>query len=570
MHDLLARTLILIVASGFAVGLLSLLRMPAATGYLLVGVALGPHGLGVFGSAEDTRFLAELGLIFLMFMVGLEFSVPTVIRARWDVLGAGSLQVGMTIAFVATGLFLSGVALQPAIIIGGAIAMSSTAIALKQLAEQGEMTSRHGRLALGILLFQDLATLPLLILADALSRGEALEPMAFLKQISVATGALLAAAVIARPLIRFGFSWVLRSRSADLFLLWVLMSAIGTAYLVHLAGLAPAIGAFVAGIVIGESEFRHRVEEDIRPFRDVLVGLFFITVGMGIDLSAIPRFPLSIILWVLVFVPVKVLLTFVTGLIARAPREAAARTAVILAHGGEFGLLLMSLALQSGVISPELGQPILIALALTMGVAPLIIQRNHWAGWPFGRRDRRIAATEALIRAHSFGLRDHVILCGCGRVGRLVATVLESAEVPYVAIEMDLPRFRTAQRKSQKVVFGDAGHRRILEAAGLDQAVLVVITFDHQGTVKRILHQVKALERAPASLVSTADDLDIADFAKLNATAVFPENLAAGLALADRALLLCGKTKDDATRVVDTVRVELVQGQTREDGISAR
>jgi len=560
MHDLLARTLVLLAASGLAVGLLGAFRMPAATGYLIVGVALGPHGFDLIGSAEDTRFLAELGLIFLMFMVGLEFSIPTVLGARWDVLGAGSLQVGITMAFVASGLYLAGVALQPAILMAGAIAMSSTAIALKQLAEQGEITSRQGRFALAILLFQDLATLPLLILADAWSHEGSLSPTAIVTQMAVATMALLTAALVARPLIRLGFSWVLKSRSADLFLLWVLMTALGTAYVIHLAGLAPPIGAFVAGMVIGESEFRHRVEEDIRPFRDVLVGLFFITVGMGIDLSAITSFPGSIILWLLLFVPAKALLAFVASLIAGAHREVAAKTAVILAHGGEFGLLILALALQAGIVAPELGQPMLVALALTMGVAPLFIQRNHWAEWPFGRRDRRLAATEASIRAQSGDFRNHVILCGCGRVGRLVATVLESAEIPYIAIETDLSRFRAARRQSHEVVFGDARHHRILEAAGVERALLVVITFDHRNTVESILHRIKALEPAPASLVSTADDLNLADFARLDATAVFPENLAAGLELADRALLLCGKTQDDAARLVNTVRAELAQG----------
>jgi monovalent cation:H+ antiporter-2, CPA2 family len=559
MHDLLARSLILLAASGLAVGFFTAFRMPAVMGYLLVGVALGPHALDLIDSAEDTRFLAELGLIFLMFMVGLEFSIPTILRARRDVLVAGTVQVGMTMGLVSGGLVLMGVGLQPAIIMGGAIAMSSTAVTLKQLAEQGEITSRHGRLALGILLFQDLATLPLIILVGAWSQDGTLAPTEILKQMAVATTALVAAALIARPVIHIAFSWVLRTRSAELFLLWVLLAALGTAYAVNLAGLAPPIGAFVAGMVIGESEFRHRVEEDIRPFRDVLVGLFFITVGMGIDLSAITSFPGAIILWVLVFIPAKALLVFVTGLVAGAHREASARTAVILAHGGEFGLLLMALALQAGLVSPALGQPVLIALALTMGLAPLFIQRNHWAEWPFGRRDRRIAATEVSIRAQSGSLHDHVILCGCGRVGRLVATVLESAGIAYIAIETDLSRFRAARRQGHEVVFGDARHHRILEAAGLDRALLVVVTFDHLNTVERILHRIKGLEPAPASLVSTADDLDMARFARLAATAVFPENLAAGLALADRALLLCGKTQDDAARIVNTVRAELIQ-----------
>lgn len=559
MDDLLAQTLMLLAASALAVGILTAFRMPAVMGYLLVGVALGPHALQLIDSAENTRFLAELGLIFLMFMVGLEFSIPTLLRARRDVLLAGSLQVGLTMALVTAGLVLTGVAMQPAIIMAGAIAMSSTAVTLKQLAEQGEITSRHGRLALGILLFQDLATLPLIILVGAWSQNGSLAPVEILGQMAVAIAALAAATLIARPLIRFGFAWVLKSRSADLFLLWVLLTALGTAYGVHLAGLAPPIGAFVAGMVIGESEFRHRVEEDIRPFRDVLVGLFFITVGMGIDLSAVASFPGTILLWVLVFVLAKPLVAFVTGLITGAPREGSARTAVILAHGGEFGLLLLSLALQSGLVSAPLGQPVLIALALTMGLAPLVIQRNHWAERPFGRRDRRTAATEATIRTQSAPLNNHVILCGCGRVGRLVATVLEAAGTPYMAIEADLPRFQAARRQGHEVVFADAGHYRILEAAGLERAILVVVTFDHLDTVKRILHSVKTADPAPASLVSTADDLDIARFAQLDATAVFPENLAAGLALADRALRLSGKTSDDADRVVNTVRAELIE-----------
>lgn len=559
MDDLLARTLILLAASGLAVGLLTMLRMPAVMGYLVVGAVLGPHALNLIDNAKHTKFLAELGLIFLMFMVGLEFSMPTILREGRDVVVAGSVHVGLTMTLVTAALVLTGVAMQPAVIIGGAIAMSSTAVTLKQLAEQGEISSRHGRLALGILLFQDLATLPLIILVGAWAQNGSLAPLEILKQIAVATAALVAAAVIARPLIRLGFSWVLKSRSADLFLLWALLTALGTAFVVHLAGLPAPIGAFVAGMVIGESEFRHRVEEDIRPFRDVLVGLFFITVGMGIDLSAAASFPGMIAVWLLVLILAKPLVAFVTGLIAGVPREASARTAVILAHGGEFGLLLISLALQSGLLSPALGQPMLIALALTMGFAPLLIQRNHWAERLFDRRERRIAATEASIRMQSGSLDDHVILCGCGRVGRLVATVLEAAGIAYIAIETDLARFRTARRQGHEVVFGDARHHRILEAAGLDRALLVAITFDHMNTVEGILHRIRSIEPGPASLVSTADDLDVAHFASLEATAVFPENLAAGLALADRALLLCGKTEDDAARIVNRVRAELAE-----------
>jgi CPA2 family monovalent cation:H+ antiporter-2 len=378
-----------------------------------------------------------------------------------------------------------------------------------------------------------------------------------LRQMALAVVALAAAGIVTRPVIHAGLSGVLKTRSPDLFLLWVLMVSLGTAYAVQLVGLAAPIGAFVAGVVIGESEFRHRVEEDIRPFRDSLIGLFFVTVGMSIDPSIVASFPGAIFLWMLAFLTVKGVLVFLTCLLIGEHQHAAARCAVILAHGGEFGLLLVTLALNAGIVSTANGQTMLVALAITMGLAPLLIQRNHWVERLSGLADRRMAATEASIRATSDALENHVILCGCGRVGRLVATVLESAKVAYIAIEHDVARFRAARRVGHAVVFGDARHRGILEAAGLGHAQLVVVTFDRHKAVEHILHHVRQRSATLASLISAEDDRDIARFKQLGATAVFPENLAAGLGLADQALLLCGKSQDEAARIVTTVRTEL-------------
>lgn len=553
----LAQSLIFITAAVIAVAPFSLLRMPAAPGYLLAGLIIGPHGLGLVEVGEETHFLAELGLIFLLFMVGLEFSIPKIVAARRDVLLGGSLQFGLMLTVVAMALAATGEPIRAAIVIGAAVAMSSLAITLKQLAEQGELSSRHAQLALGILLFQDLAALPMLILVDSWSIGGQPEPLDILRQMAVAIIVLAAAGLAARPLIHAGFAGVLKTRSPDLFLLWVLLVALGTAYLVTVAGLSAPVGAFIAGVVIGESEFRLRVEEDIRPFRDALVGLFFVTVGMEIDPSIIASFPGASAIWLLVFLAVKPLVAFPVGLIVTRSRHVAARTAVILSHGGEFGLMLITLALSGGIIPPNTGQPVLAALAVTMGIAPLIIQRNHWAERLFGRFDRRMEATEAAIRAEASELQDHVILCGCGRVGRVVATVLEAAEIDYIAIEHDLARFRAAQRQGHNVVFGDASHSRILDAAGIRHAQLLVLTFDNHRAVERILHHARQRATALASLISTADDREVVRFAELGATAVFPENLAAGLGLADQALLLCGKTQEEAARIVTSVRAEL-------------
>lgn len=339
---LLIKSLIVILASACAVGLLTRVGLPAAIGYLLAGIVIGPHGLHFLATSEEARFLAELGVIFLMFMVGLEFSLPAMLAARADVFGAGSLQVGLTLLRVAGGVAVLGGDWPAAIFLGGAVAMSSTAIALKQLADQGEVSTQHGRLAAGILLFQDLATLPFLTGIGLWAQGDAPNSVAVLRQLAIAALALGATALVSRPVFRMVLTWVARTRSADLFLLAVLLLALGTALAAHLVGLSPPIGAFLAGMVVGESDFRHQVEDDIRPFRDVLLGLFFVTVGMEVDPSIIAVFPGMVLGWIAVFVPGKALATAVVAAIMRWPMQSGIRVAAILAHGGEFGLLLLT------------------------------------------------------------------------------------------------------------------------------------------------------------------------------------------------------------------------------------
>lgn len=557
-EHLLTESLSMIMVSAVAVGFFAALRMPAAMGYLLAGLAIGPYGLNLVALGEDTLFLAELGLIFLMFMVGLEFSLSTLLAARTDVLLAGSLQVGGTLATIAAALWLLGLDPRIAILLGGAVAMSSTAVAMKQLAEQGEISSQHGRFALGILLFQDIATIPLLVAVDSWSRQASVDPFDLVGRLGLAAIALIAVSIIARPLVRTVLAGASRSRSNDLFLLAALFVALGAAYLAHLAGLALPIGAFIAGMVIGGSDFQHRVEDDLRPFRDVLVGLFFVTVGMQIDIRLIVVFPYAILAWCAVFLFGKALIAFVVGLMLRRSGAIALRVAVILAHGGEFGLLLLTLAMNNGLLPSEVGQPVLIALALTMGVAPLLIQHSATlVEHLVGNRRSRMAVTETALRTTSEPLDRHVVLCGCGRVGRLVATAFEEAKISHIAIESDLARFKEAQRQGHMIVHGDAAHRRILSAAGLANARLVVITFDRHSAVERILKFASEQQVAIPCVVSTADDHDMEALVKAGAKVVFPENLAAGLALADQSLLLCGLTQEEAGRIITTLRAEL-------------
>ena len=556
---LLIKTLVVIIASVSAISLVARARLPAAGGYLLAGLVIGPHGLQLIATSDETRFLAELGIIFLMFMVGLEFSFSAMIAARRDVFVAGSLQVGLTALIVAGIAMLWGVGLPTAVLLGGAVAMSSTAITLKQLVDQGDVSSQQGRLVLAILLFQDLAALPFLVVLGGWKQSGGPEPLETLRQLGIAAGALGIAAFVCKPVFRTWLTWVARTNSADLFLLTVLLLALGTAFAGRLAGLSAPIGAFLAGMVVGESDFRHQVEDDIRPFRDVLLGLFFVTTGMKVDPSTITAAPMAVLAWIIACLPGKALVVLLVGAIMRWQAPVSTRAALILAHGGEDGLLLLTLAMKVGAIEPNVGQPALLALAATMALGPMLILRSaRFAEFVNGASHRaRADAEEAAIRAESQNLGDHVILCGCGRVGRLVSLVLEAAKVPYIAVESDLMRFRRAKKSGHKVVFGDAGRKRVLEAAGVTRARLVVLTFDRRHAVERILHHAREQNPAVSSIVSVADDQEIISFVRAGASTVFPENVAAGLALADQVLLVCGFSQDTAANIVTAVRAEL-------------
>jgi CPA2 family monovalent cation:H+ antiporter-2 len=555
-QSLLIETLVVIAASVCAVGVLTRAGLPAPVGYLIAGLVIGPHALHLLAASDETRFLAGLGVIFLMFMVGLEFSLPAMIAARRDVFGAGSLQVAITTLMMAGMAVLFAVPWSAAIVLGGAVAMSSTAIALKQLADQDELSSEHGRLAVGILLFQDLATIPFLVMVSA---GQESDGASILRELAVAASALGMTVLVSRPVFRVALSWVSGANSPDLFLLSVVFLALGTAFAAYLAGIAPAIGAFLAGMVIGESDFRHKVDDDVRPFRDVLLGLFFVTVGMEVDPSIIAVAPLATIGWVVVLLLGKAAATGLVAAIMHWPADAAVRMAAILAHGGEFGLLLITQATAAGVIPPQVAQPALFAVAATMGLAPLLIQRNAAIAQLFlGAASRRAAAAqEAVIRQASDQLRDHILLCGCGRVGQLVALVLEAAKLPYLAIETDHARFREATRKGFKVMLGDASHRRILAAAGLSRARLLVVTFDRRPAVERLLDHARHENPTLPAIVSAADGRHMSALVDAGAAVVFPENLAAGLALADQALLMAGYTYEEAAKTIAAVRAEL-------------
>ena len=556
----------LIVTAACTVALCKRLGLSPMIGYLLAGLIIGPHGSGLLAPNEGTEFLSELGIVLLMFMIGLDFSLPKMIRARRTMFGAGTAQVGLTTAVVAAAAMLSlGVDWRAALLLGGVVAMSSTALVLKQLSDQGELHTQHGRLAAAILLFQDLATLPFLVLVTP-SPGEESGALILLRRFAVAAVLLAAITTLSGPLCRNLLAWVARMRSAEVSLLCSLALACGTAFIAHISGLPPGFGAFLAGMVLAECDLRHQIEDDIRPFRDVFVGFFFVTVGMQINPLIIAAAPGAVLGWTAVFVVGKALLIALLLLVLRYPAEVAARAAVILAHGGEFGLLLLTAAMRAGSIPSAMGQSMLFALIFTMGVALLSIQRNdRVARLVAGRRPTSDGRREEESVAEAArDLDQHVILCGCGRVGRLVAVVLEAARLPYIAIESDFSRFREAKRLGHHVVFGDASRAGILARAGLQSARVIVVTFGEVRVIERLLHHGRSRQPELLALISVDDDREVARVAAAGATVVFAENLAAGLELGAETLHLHGLSRDDAAGVITEARAALCAALQRD------
>lgn len=376
MQDLLGTTLILLAACSVAAVGTAVLRVPTLLGYLAVGALLGPSVSGVIAPGETLDFLSELGVVLLLFMVGLEFSLGHFWLVRKTVLAAGSLQMIVVAAPLTLVLMGLGQPVQSAALLGAAAAMSSTALVSRQLADQGELTARHGRSAIAVLVFQDLASVPLLTLLAIWSRGQSPKIESVLLEV-VGVLVLFAVSVIgARRVLHSLLGWVARWDHEESFVLVSLCIVVAAAAAAHAAGVSAALGAFLAGMVLGESDFKHHMENHLKPFRNVLSGVFFVTIGLQLDGAQVFSAPLAVLAWLLALVPVKILLNTLALRATRLSALDAWRTGIALGHGGEFGLLLLGMVLQQHLISATLVQPMLVALVLSMALAPLLI-RHH-------------------------------------------------------------------------------------------------------------------------------------------------------------------------------------------------
>jgi monovalent cation:H+ antiporter-2, CPA2 family len=553
MHDTLPVILALLVSAVLAIALFRVLRLPAMLAYFLVGLLIGPNSFGFIDDTESTSQLAEFGVVFLMFSIGLEFSLAQLYAMRRIVLGLGGLQVIITmtaVMMIATSLGLSW---EAALVVAGAITMSSTAIVSKLLVERLDLNSRHGRLAIGVLLFQDIAVVPLLVLIPTIATPA--ESFTYLIGI-----ALLKATVLLGILFVFGknvmnrwFGIVARQRSRELFVMNVLMVTLLLAFVTKLAGLSYALGAFIAGMLISETRFRYQVESDIASFRDILMGLFFITIGMLLDVKELLAHITVISLVVIGLIVFKTTLIAALARIFKYEPGVAVRAGVTLAQAGEFSFVLLSAGNEHQLISGTILQIMLSATLITMIIAPFLIQYNLKIAEFFAqsyKRNRRHQIED--ISQVGEQLKDHVIICGFGRSGQYLSRFLKEEKIPFIALDIDPARVQEAASAGENVMYGDAGKRVVLNAAGGARAKALIISYDDPPSAIKILHLVNDYFPGLPVVVRTVDDSNMERFRDAGASEVVPEVLEGSLMLASHALVLLGVPLN---RVVKRIRI---------------
>lgn len=559
----LALTLLYLLAAVLGVVACRSLKLPPMLGYLIAGILIGPHALALAQNSESVRHLGEFGVVFLMFAIGLEFSLPKLRSMQREVFGLGLLQVlltmtgvfGLTLLLASTIGGIWDVSWQTALALGGTLTMSSTAIVVKLMAERAEIESEHGRRIMGILLFQDLAVVPLLVLIPALaSSSDNLLPAlgwASIKAVVLVTVLLTGG----QSVMRWWLTLVARRKSDELFMLNLLLITLGLAWLTEVAGLSLALGAFIAGVLISETEYRHQVGTDIRPFHDVLLGLFFITIGMMLDWHILVE------QWVLVIGLLAVPLLLKLGIIFVLARSMGAtagvglRTGLYLAQAGEFGFVLLSLMQEHGLLRPALLNPILAAMVLSMLATPFLIMYSNQIVTKLVASDWLQQSMQMTnIASKAIDTNKHVIICGYGRCGQNLARLLEQEGIPYMALDLDPDRVRQAAAAGHSVVYGDAIRLQALMAAGLVRASAVVITYLDVSSAMKVLANTRSHAPQVPVVVRTQDDQYIDRLQAAGATEIVPEAIEGSLMLASHALALVGVPMRRVIRLVQDQR----------------
>jgi monovalent cation:proton antiporter-2 (CPA2) family protein len=531
---LLREIMIFLVATAFIVPLFQKMKWSAVLGYLVAGVAIGPYGFAVIDDVEEVQALGELGVIFLLFTIGLELSYERIWAMRKAVFGIGLTQVVVTGFAIAGLLWVGGITPKVAIIIGFCLALSSTAMVMQLFIERGEIASWRGRTAFSILLFQDLAVVPLLFMVNIFgSAGEtdALTEagLALGKAVLTVGGIIIVGRMVLRPLFRH----IAGLHNPEIFMAVILLVILGTAMGTGYAGLSMALGAFLAGLLIAETEYRHQVEIDIQPFKGLLLGLFFMSVGMAINFQAVAPILHWILLAVAVLMALKALIIIIICLCFRMPANLALHVGLALGQGGEFAFIVIGAAMASGIITNDAGQIVLIIAGLSMLVTPLVSSIGRRIALHLENVD---AQRGGINRSEIDQLEAHVIIVGFGRGGQTVAKLLDGEKIPYVALDLDLRRITECRKINIPVFYGDARRKVMLEKVGAGRAASVVVTLD---TADTIAHTVKNIRQYWPALPVYARARDVkttSELVDLGASLVVPDNVESSLQLGGQVL----------------------------------
>ena len=527
------------------------IRLGAILGYLTAGVILGPWGFGVVTEVEDIRHLAEFGVIFLLFVLGIELKPDKLWQMRKMVIGLGLGQVLITAGLIYGIAVWFGVSNTSAIIIGFGLALSSTAFCLKLLAERGGISTVMGRMSFSILLLQDLAVVPLLALVSYFAAGgnaEIMEPS--LKPV-YALLVIIALLFAGRYLLNPVLGRIVASQDPEVFIAVAVLLVLGVAWIMESVGFSMALGAFLAGVMLAESHYRHQIEADILPFRGILLGLYFMNVGMGIDFGLLWDRLLDIVLLTWGLMTLKAIVVYVLSRIAGARHDIATQNGALLSQSGEFGFVLFGFAAASGVLTKELGDILTLVIALTMVLTPFVVNLTNWLLLKFYSP---VVSEDEDYAEFVESSEEHVILAGFGRVGARVGALLGAAGVPYIALDMKQKRVKDARAQGFPVFFGDASKVKVLQAAGADHAKMIVVTLDDPLQVDRLVAQVRQFYPNMPIHTRARDRKHCAELITYGATTTVSETLETSLRLTEEVLLGSGVEEAIASRVIDEFR----------------
>jgi CPA2 family monovalent cation:H+ antiporter-2 len=534
----LREAVLFLIAGLVAAPLCRRLKVSPVIGYLVAGVLVGPGGFQLVSDPDGVRDIAELGVIFLLFAIGLELSFARLKALRKYIVGLGGVQMLATIAAVGIIALAWGNAPEAALVLGVCFAFSSTAVAMQLLAERGETASGAGRTAFAILLMQDIAVAPALILVEVLGQSEA-GAAALLSGAAVAVAKALAAVVVIVVLGRVVFSrlfkLIVSERSPELFMAAVILTALATAWTTNQAGLSTALGAFLAGVLLAETEFRAQIETDIEPFKGLLLGLFFMGVGMSLDPRVLLRDPVFILLAVAGLALLKATIIFAAARAFGRSNGEAARVSGLLAQAGEFAFVVVGGALVFGVLDAGVAQFMAVVVALSMLASPGFDAVGRRIGRWFEAREAEDAGAAA-----GEELENHVVVAGYGRVGRIIGRALTSQDAPWIAVDRSASTVAEARKRGEPVVFGDAARLELLHKAGLDRAAAVVVALDDAAASARAVASVRQRRPNVPVIVRARDEASAEHLTRLGATAIAHESYQPALQLAETALNAIG------------------------------